>query len=158
MIAGIFAVDECGTMGCDGALPWKHNKDDMHWFQHATLATTVFMGRKTWESLPQRPLLGRKNVVVSSSPHLSECYRCPFEDLDQYVLQEHVDTDVFIIGGAQLLFAARHLLDTVFVTRIPGIYAGDTFIDTDLFPQGFELQNLRNLELCAIEEYKRSFT
>lgn len=157
MIAGIFAVDECGTMGCDGALPWKHNKDDMHWFQHATFATTVFMGRKTWESLPKRPLPGRKNVVVSSQ-YLSARNRCLFADLDQRIQEEHKDADVFIIGGAQLLFAARHLMDTVFLTRIPGIYAGDTFIDTDLFLQGFELQNLRNLELCAIEEYKRSFT
>ncbi len=157
MIAGIFAVDECGTIGCDGALPWKHNKDDMHWFQHATLATTVFMGRKTWESLPQRPLPGRKNVVVSSQ-YLSARDRCLFADFEQRVHAEHEETDVFIIGGAQLLFAARHLMDTVFLTRIPGIYAGDTFIDTDLFLQGFELQNLRNLELCAIEEHKRSFT
>lgn len=154
MIAGIFAVDECGTIGCNGALPWKHNKDDMHWFQFATFATTVFMGRNTWESLPQKPLPGRKNIVVSSQ-YLSARDRCLFSDFEQRVHEEHEETDVFIIGGAQLLFAARHLLDTVFLTRIPGIYAGDTFIDTDLFLQGFELQNLRNLDLCAIEEYKR---
>lgn len=157
MIAGIFAVDEGGAIGCDGALPWKHNKDDMHWFQHATLSTCVFMGRNTWESLPQKPLPKRKNIVVSSK-YLSARDRCLFADFERRVHEEHEKTDVFIIGGAQLLLAARHLLTNIFISRIPGVHVGDTFIDIVEFVQGFELRNLRNLERCTIEEYQRSFT
>ena len=51
-------------IGKDGAIPW-HISDDMKRFKALTMGKTVVMGRKTWDSLPRKPLPGRDNVVVT---------------------------------------------------------------------------------------------
>src|ERR1700744_5743321 len=53
-----------GVIGKDGALPWRL-KSDLEIFKALTLGKPVIMGRKTWESLPRRPLPGRTNLVVT---------------------------------------------------------------------------------------------
>lgn len=65
-LAAIWAQDLRGVIGQDGALPW-HLPAEMRHFRETTRGATVVMGRRTWESLPQRfrPLPGRRNVVVS---------------------------------------------------------------------------------------------
>ena len=65
-VALIWAQDERGVIGRDGALPW-HLPEDLAHFRALTRGATVLMGRATWESLPERfrPLPGRRNVVLS---------------------------------------------------------------------------------------------
>ena len=53
-----------GVIGRGGALPWRL-KEDMAIFRRVTLGRPVIMGRKTWDSLPARPLKGRGNIVLS---------------------------------------------------------------------------------------------
>ena len=53
-----------GVIGRAGALPWRL-KSDLALFKAVTLGKPVIMGRKTWESLPRRPLPGRMNIVVT---------------------------------------------------------------------------------------------
>ena len=60
----VVAVAENGVIGKDGAIPW-HISDDLKRFKALTLGHTVVMGRKTWDSLPKKPLPGRANVVVT---------------------------------------------------------------------------------------------
>src|ERR1700744_6124511 len=60
----VLAVAENGVIGKDGGIPW-HISDDMKRFKALTLGHTVVMGRKTWDSLPRKPLPGRINVVVT---------------------------------------------------------------------------------------------
>ena len=48
-------------------IPW-HIGDDMKRFKALTLGKTVVMGRKTWDSLPKKPLPGRDNIVVTRQP------------------------------------------------------------------------------------------
>ena len=61
-----------GVIGADGALPW-HLPEDLKLFRERTTGSTVVMGRRTWESLPERfrPLPGRTNVVLTSDPDWS---------------------------------------------------------------------------------------
>ena len=67
MIKAILACDENWGIGKAGTLPWLHNPADLKWFKQMTTGSTVVMGRKTWDSLPVKPLPNRKNIVVSSN-------------------------------------------------------------------------------------------
>src|SRR5579859_4081972 len=65
--AGPIARARNGVIGRDGALPWRL-KTDLAIFRAVTMGKPVIMGRKTWESLPKKPLPGRTNLVVSRDP------------------------------------------------------------------------------------------
>ncbi|MGD8165894.1 dihydrofolate reductase [Herbiconiux sp. P16] len=65
-VALIWAEARGGVIGLDGGIPW-HLPEDLARFRELTSGGTVVMGRRTWESLPERfrPLPGRRNVVVT---------------------------------------------------------------------------------------------
>jgi len=67
VIRAILACDEEWGIGRDNDLPWPHMQRDLAWFKQCTSNSTVAMGRKTWDSLPRKPLPNRKNIVVSNS-------------------------------------------------------------------------------------------
>ncbi|MDE6028560.1 MAG: dihydrofolate reductase, partial [Muribaculaceae bacterium] len=56
----IVATNLSGAIGRKGNLPW-HLPEDLRHFKELTMGHPVIMGRKTWESLPKRPLPGRLN-------------------------------------------------------------------------------------------------
>src|SRR5438874_1300988 len=58
------AIAQNGVIGNAGAIPW-HISADMKRFKALTLGHTVVMGRKTWDSLPRKPLPGRVNLVIT---------------------------------------------------------------------------------------------
>ena len=63
----IVAVAQNGVIGAKGALPW-HIPEDLKRFKALTLGKPTIMGRKTWDSLPKKPLPGRTNIVVTRDP------------------------------------------------------------------------------------------
>ena len=69
MLSIIVAVAGNRAIGKDNQLLW-HLPEDMRYFRETTRGKPVIMGRKTWESLPEkfRPLPGRRNIVVSRNP------------------------------------------------------------------------------------------
>ena len=64
MITLVLAMAENGAIGKDGAIPWRIS-NDLKRFKALTLGKTVVMGRKTWDSLPRKPLPERKNIVIT---------------------------------------------------------------------------------------------
>ena len=62
----IAAVAANGAIGRDNDLLWNDSRDQKH-FRATTLGCPVIMGRRTWDSLPERfrPLPGRRNVVIT---------------------------------------------------------------------------------------------
>lgn len=158
MIAALFAVDENGGMGNDGDLPWPMNKDDMRWFKGTTEGQVVVMGRRSWESpdMP-KPLPKRHNVVFTNNfmerTDIQQISGDVCEGL-KLVESEHLGKEVFVIGGANLLMQAKPVLDSAYITRIPGEYFCDTTIDLDAFLEGFRLVNTLNLGSCVVEEYE----
>ena len=62
----IWAQDSNAGIGKNGKLPW-HVTEDLKNFKKITLNSTIIMGRKTWDSLPIKPLPNRRNIVLSSS-------------------------------------------------------------------------------------------
>ncbi len=69
MLSLIVARDRNGAIGKDGDIPWRA-PEDLRFFKRETMGGAVIMGRKTWESLPFRPLPERLNLVVSSRTDL----------------------------------------------------------------------------------------
>lgn len=92
----------CKNMGIgkDGALPWKLSEDLKH-FRRVTENGTVIMGRKTWDSIPERfrPLKNRKNIVLSSNSQLSS--DCVVTNSLEAAL-EASEGKTFVIGGESL--------------------------------------------------------
>ncbi|MDE6340155.1 MAG: dihydrofolate reductase, partial [Muribaculaceae bacterium] len=66
-VTAIVAMARDNAIGRAGSLPWRLPEDMAH-FKAFTMGHPIIMGRKTWESLPKRPLPGRRNIVVSRSP------------------------------------------------------------------------------------------
>ena len=67
MISIIVAVSDDWGIGKDNELLW-HIPEDLRRFKRLTMGKSVIMGKKTWESLPRRPLPGRKNIVLTDIP------------------------------------------------------------------------------------------
>ena len=63
----ILARADNGVIGKDGGIPWAIS-DDLKRFKALTMGGVVVMGRKTWDSLPRKPLPGRRNIVVTRDP------------------------------------------------------------------------------------------
>ena len=61
----IWAQDNRGGIGENGNLPW-HISEDLKNFKKITSGSTIVMGRKTWESLPIKPLPNRDNIIMST--------------------------------------------------------------------------------------------
>ncbi len=64
VVSLVVAMADNGVIGKDGHLPWRI-ADDMRRFKALTLGKPCIMGRRTWESLPKKPLPGRLNIVVT---------------------------------------------------------------------------------------------
>ena len=63
----IYARSLNNVIGNNGKLPW-HLPEDLKHFKETTQGCVVAMGRKTWESLPIKPLPNRENLVLTSTP------------------------------------------------------------------------------------------
>ena len=134
-------------IGKDGGLPWKGLKKEMAYFARVTKCApnnhsrnAVIMGRKTWESIPEkfRPLPGRINVVLSRSyPERpgNAVYECTTEPMRIASLEAALDAlnaeevgKVFVIGGAEVYKAALKLPNTkrILLTRIMSNFECDT--------------------------------
>jgi dihydrofolate reductase len=113
------------VIGADGALPW-HLPEDMALFRRLTTGSTVVMGRRTWESLPERfrPLPGRTNVVLTSDPAWSADGACRAGSVAE-VLVEH--ESLWVIGGGAVYDAFLPHADRLVVTEVDLRVDGDTW-------------------------------
>ncbi len=135
MIKMIWAQSLNDVIGYEGTIPWEV-PEDLRLFKRLTNNSTVVMGRKTWESLPVRPLPNRYNVVVSASADENE-----FEDDSVEVFSSVGDvllafTDFWVIGGRQMYDAFMPYADELYVTTLQIDVPGDTFAPE--IPEEFE--------------------
>ncbi|MBL0086486.1 MAG: dihydrofolate reductase [Ideonella sp.] len=122
----IAAVARNGTVGVRNRLPW-HLPQDMAHFRAATLGCPVIMGRKTWDSLPERfrPLPGRHNIVVTRQQNWHASGATAVHDLPAALAAAAPAPKVFVIGGASLYAAALPLADELMLTEIDADFEGD---------------------------------
>lgn len=126
----IVARGRNGVIGSDGDLPWRLSSDLKH-FKAVTGGKPIIMGRKTWDSLPRRPLPGRLNIVVTRQTRFLAEGAQVVGDLDAAfeIAAARAQTDsvgeVFVIGGAQIYAAALARADRLYITEVDAEPAGD---------------------------------
>lgn len=125
------AVARGGVIGLEGRLPWRL-PEDMQRFRELTIGHPVVMGRRTWDSLPDRfrPLPGRRNVVVTRNQSWSAAGAERAGSLADALERLGGESRAFVIGGGQLYAEALPLADELLLTEIDAEFDGDTF-----FPQ-----------------------
>ena len=133
LAAGPIARARNGVIGRDGTMPWRL-KSDLAIFRAITMGKPVIMGRKTWESLPRRPLVGRTNIVLSRDGSFEPrgCVVC--EDFAEAVAiaKEQAEDDgaaeVCVIGGASLFEAALPKARRLYLTEVDAEVEGDVVL------------------------------
>ncbi|MBQ5738716.1 MAG: dihydrofolate reductase [Alistipes sp.] len=124
MVSIIVAVAQNGTIGDKNALLW-HIKEDMRFFRTTTSGHAVIMGRKTFESLGSKPLPKRTNIVITRSDRQFDG-ALTAHSLEEAVRLAGDDSEVFVIGGAQIYAEALGMADRIYLTRVYHSYEGDT--------------------------------
>ncbi len=124
-VALIWAQARDGVIGANGALPW-HLPEDLKLFRERTSGSTVVMGRRTWESLPERfrPLPGRTNVVLTSDPSWWADGARRAGSVAE-VLDAH--DGLWVIGGGTVYAAFLPHADRLVVTHVDLQVEGDTW-------------------------------
>lgn len=127
MLSIIVAIAENNVIGRDNKLLW-HISADLKHFKALTSGHTVIMGRKTYESLPFKPLKNRRNIVISRTATIEgvEIARS-LDDALQMSNVHNTDATVFVIGGAEIYRQALPVADQLYVTRIYHRFEGDAF-------------------------------
>ena len=120
-IEAIVAVDENWAIGCQGNL-LCYLPADMRHFKQVTMGHSIVMGRKTFESVPRRPLPGRQNIVITRNRDWQHSGVTVVHSLDEAIAAAETDT-VFIIGGAQVYALALPRVDVLHLTMIHARWA-----------------------------------
>jgi dihydrofolate reductase len=141
MLSMIVAMSERDrVIGLDGDLPWKLSAD-LKRFKKITTAHPVIMGRKTWESIPEkfRPLPERRNIILTRNPEFAARGADVCESLEQALSTIPDDLEAFLIGGTSVFEAGLQLAERIYLTRVEYDGPGDTFFPEDPFER-FEPQ------------------
>jgi dihydrofolate reductase len=133
----VVAVDEKFGIGRQGGLPWNLPGDMKH-FKEVTLQgsgqrqNAVIMGRKTWESIPEkfRPLPGRINVVLTRDKSSSFIGATKAADLENALvsIKDKVE-HIYIIGGGEIFQTAilHPSCEKLYITHIQRTFDCDRF-------------------------------
>ena len=142
----IWAQDNNGGIGKGSKLPW-YIPEDLQNFKKLTVNSTIVMGRKTWASLPVKPLPDRRNVVLSSNaiadvenyPSIEQCLETLFNDEVK---------KIFVIGGAQIYRLFIHRSDELHMTLVDEETEGiDTYFPIPLLTINSEFSKVDEYEL-----------
>lgn len=127
MLGLIWAQARGGVIGAGGGMPW-HVPEDMARFKEITMGAPVVMGRRTWESFPDRfrPLHGRRNIVVTRDAGWAADGAERASSLDAALALVAGADPVWVIGGGQVYREAIGRADRLEVTELDLEVAGDT--------------------------------
>lgn len=125
-ISIIVAVARNWAIGLNNRLLW-HIPEDFRWFRKHTSGHPVVMGRKTWVSLPVKPLPGRKNIVITDDPQ--DCFPGTIcvGSVEQAVIQMDNDGENFIIGGGMVYRQFLPLAQRVYLTVVNRDFEADVW-------------------------------
>jgi dihydrofolate reductase len=113
----IVAVSDDWGIGKDNELLW-HIPEDLRRFKKLTMGKCIIMGKRTWESLPRRPLPGRLNIVLTDIPN--ECIDC---SVTAYSIEDALkkcsnEDEAFIIGGGSVYRQFMPFADRLYITHV----------------------------------------
>lgn len=138
MLTFVWTEDENQLIGQANKLPW-HLPADLKHFKAVTVGDAVLMGRKTYESLPIKPLPNRRNIILTRNKD----YVAPGAEVfhSKEAILSAVDTDqqtLHIIGGGEIFKLFIDEVDELYQTIIEGDFEGDTYFPALDFSE-FEL-------------------
>jgi dihydrofolate reductase len=126
MISIIAAVAQNNAIGKDNELLW-HLPDDLKYFKRITSGHPVIMGRRTWESLPKRPLPNRRNIVISDIPGDRLEGAEIATSIDHAVSLCNPGEENFVIGGASVYRQFLPRCNRLYLTKVYKDFDGDVF-------------------------------
>ncbi|WP_239372663.1 dihydrofolate reductase [Snodgrassella gandavensis] len=122
----VAALADNNCIGENNRIPW-HVPEDFEFFKNYTMGKPVVMGRKTWESLPKKPLPGRPNYVISRQQEQQFSGAILCHSIEEAIQQLADCPEIIIMGGAQIYAQAMPLATDLRLTRIHVSVMGDTF-------------------------------
>jgi len=126
MITIIVAIDRNNAIGYSNGL-LAHIPGDLRRFREITMGHCLIMGKKTWESLPVKPLSGRSNIVLTDNE--LDCFDCAAtaRSIDEALALCEPGKEVFIIGGGSVYRQFMPIAHRLMVTHIHKEFEADTF-------------------------------
>jgi dihydrofolate reductase len=112
------------VIGRDGTLPWSLPADLKN-FKRVTLNKAIIMGRKTWESLPARPLPDRHNIILTRRVDFRANGGTVVRGLDEAFDHALGSDEVMVIGGEEIYRLALPRADRIYLTEVLGSFEGD---------------------------------
>jgi dihydrofolate reductase len=126
LITLILARADNGVIGAAGGLPW-HIPEDLRRFKELTLGKPCIMGRKTWNSLPRKPLPGRSNIVITRNASFAADGAIAVGSFDEAVARAMVENpaEIMVIGGSAIFAAGLARADRIHLTEVHAAPEGD---------------------------------
>jgi len=126
LISIIVAISEDYGIGKDNRLLWNI-PGDLARFKKLTMGHCIVMGKKTWESLPKKPLPGRKNIVITDIPGETFEGSVTAYSVGDAVGKCEGDSEIFIIGGGSIYRQFMPLADRLYITHVHKKAPADTW-------------------------------
>ncbi|HYM98157.1 MAG TPA: dihydrofolate reductase [Aestuariivirgaceae bacterium] len=130
-VAFVVAVSKNGVIGLNGKLPWRLSSD-LRFFKTITMGKPLIMGRKTWESLPKRPLPGRDNIVITRQRGYAAQGATVVSDAEAALSKAEMfarrakSGEIAVIGGGEIFALLLPRADRVYLTEVDLEVEGDT--------------------------------
>jgi dihydrofolate reductase len=154
MLSIIVAVAENLAIGRNNDLLW-HIPEDLKRFKKITMGHTIIMGKRTWESLPKRPLPDRRHIVITDLPgEVIEGCEMAYSIGDAIRLCDPVKEN-FVIGGASVYRQFLPLADRLYLTRVFRAFDGDVFFPV-INPEEWELRSQEDHPPDAFNDFSYS--
>ncbi len=130
IISLIAALSENRVIGKNNDLPWQL-PDDMKYFMQTTKGHHTIMGRKNYDSIPEKfkPLPNRTNIVVTHQQGFPAPGCIVVNSLDKglEIARANGERETFIIGGSEIYKLAMPYADRLYLTEIHAVIEGDTY-------------------------------
>ncbi len=159
IISLIAALSKNRVIGKNNDLPW-HLPDDMKYFMQTTKGHHVIMGRKNYDSIPEkfRPLPNRTNIVVTRQKNFTAANCTIVNSIEQGIdiAKKAGEPETFIIGGAQIYREGMALMQRMYLTEIQAEIHGDTYFP-EIPPKDWKETSRIHHPVDARHKYKFDF-
>ena len=127
-ISLVVAASDNHAIGKDNQLLW-HLPKDMRFFKNTTWALPILMGRKTFESLGNKPLPGRLNLVITRQTGVQYNGATVVGSLEEAmaIAKQNDYKELMVIGGGEIYSMALPMAQTIYLTRVHTHIEGDTY-------------------------------
>jgi dihydrofolate reductase len=132
LVVLVVAIADNGVIGNHGKIPWRI-ADDMKHFKALTIGKPCVMGRKTWDSLPRKPLPDRTNIVLTRDPAFSVADAAVVYTMDEALAfaASEQPREIAVIGGSDIYNAALPRASRIYLTEVHRDFPGDAHFAFD---------------------------